>query len=191
MDEREFLEIGLCLNKADESIRVNRVSLINLGLDTLISQLNELPDDEDRVYLLDAAVRKRQARYTLYSQVWKERLRPLARSWCGLHKQRAAYEDVLAGLVQIDQLKEGKQKTQKFHDALVELTGSEDNLDLIKSLLRVQEAAAQFLEGPDGKPRPMSKWTTLTSIQTVWQLPSELATATASATAELEAAPSA
>ena len=173
MEEQDFLEFGLCLNKADESVRVNSFSLVNMGLDGLIAELKAIPHDEDRAYLLDAAGRKRQGRYVLYSREWKERLKPLARGWCGLHKQRESYQDFLAGLISMDQIKEGRLKTQKFHDALVESVGTDDKRVLIKQLLRVQEAAAQFLQGQDGKEKPIAKWTTLGSIKTVWQIPSE------------------
>jgi hypothetical protein len=175
MDEQDFLEFALCLNKAEESVRLNSVRMVNTSLDSLITQIKALPHDEDRAYLLDAAERKRQARYSLYSQEWKERLQPLAKSWCGLHKQRDAYQDYLKGLTRLDQVKDGKQKTQKFHDALVLFAGSEDKHDLIKALMRVQEAASQFLEGSDGKEKAMSKWTTFTSIKTVWQPPAKVA----------------
>jgi hypothetical protein len=173
MDEQNFLAFGLCLNKAEESIRVSTFHLVNMGLDGLITELKAMPDDDERAYLLDAAGRKRQGRYVLYSREWKEQLHPLARSWHGLHKQKESYQDILAGLVTFDQLKEGRLKIQKFHDALVESAGSADNHDLIKHLLRVQEATVQFLRGQDGKDRPVSKWTTLGSIRTVWSLPTE------------------
>lgn len=176
MEDQDFLEFGLCLNQADESMRLNKYHMVNLGLDGLIAELQALPDDPDRVYLLEAAARKRQGRYMLYSQEWKERLQPLARLWCGLDKQRENYKDVLAGLVQLEQIKEGQKKVQKFHEALSEFAahtdaGSEEQRALIKALLRVQEATAQFLRGQDGKEKPMSKWTTLTSIKTVWTIP--------------------
>jgi hypothetical protein len=171
MDNQDFLEFGLCLNQADESRRLNTVRLVNMGLDGLIAELRALPPDEDRTYLLDAAGRKRQGRYVLYSQEWKDRLHPLARSWCGLGKQRESYKEVLAGLMELNRLKEGQLKTQKFHNALIEFAGSTDNHSLIKALLRVQEAAAQFLKGQDGKEKPIAKWTTLTSIKTVWPMP--------------------
>lgn len=171
MDEQDFLEFGLCINNAEESRRLNARISINQGLDGLLGELEAWPDDPDRTYLLNAARRKRQGRYVLYSQEWKERLQPLARLWCGLGKQRESYQDVLSGLASIEQLKEGQQKTQKFHDVLIGFVGSADRPALIKGLLRIQEAAPQFSKGYDGKDKPLSKWTTLTSVRTVWGVP--------------------
>jgi len=173
MDAQDFLEFGVSLNNAEESIRLPNGRLYNLRTDSLISQLKEMPDDDDRAYLLNATEQKVQARYYLYPQEWKEQLKPLARSWYGLRKQGDDYQDFLAGLLNLEELKTGKQKTQKFHDALVEFAGSSDPHELIKALLRVQEATGQFLKGQDGKDKALAKWTTLNSVKTIWEIPKE------------------
>lgn len=171
MDAQDFLEFGVSLNNADESIRLPNGRLYNLRTDALIAQLKEMPDDEHRAYLLSATEQKVQARYSLYPQEWKEQLKPLARSWYGLRKQGDDYQDFLAGLLKLDDLKTGKQKTQKFHEALIEFAGSDEPHELIKALLRVQEATEQFLKGHDGKDKALAKWTTLNSVKTIWEIP--------------------
>lgn len=134
----------------------------------LSAEIEDQSESDFRDYLMNAAYRKRQGRYSLLSQEEKDRLIPLARSWCWLDEQREDYKDVLSDSEQIANLKSGKQETESFHQGLIDYAGTEEPFALIKALLRVQEATAQFLEGPDKKEVEMAKWSTLKAIKTVW-----------------------
>jgi hypothetical protein len=78
------------------------------------------------------------------------------------------YLSILRGVKSWDALGENHKKIDALHQSVIALAGSDDPHELIKAMLRLQEATAQFLSTPHAPQRLMSKWKEVGTLQTIW-----------------------
>jgi hypothetical protein len=159
MTSWDFLDWGLDINKADTDVRI----------EGLITQLEKEPQDDDRDFLMRGAMRRRDGIANLHTPQSRQRLEAPARKWCALDKpRREMYLSILRGVKSWDALGENHKKIDALHQSVIALAGSDDPHELIKAMLRLQEATAQFLSTPHAPQRLMSKWKEVGTLQTIW-----------------------
>ena len=157
MTNWDFLDWGLDINTADSDVR----------LAGLITQLEREPQDADRDFLLRAAVQK-QTRFVLCPPEVRHKLEAPARRWSLVGEDnRKKYLSVLRDAKSWEALGENRKKIEALHNSIVDIA-PECEKAIFKTVLRVQEATAQFLATAHAPQRAMKEWKEVGTLKTIW-----------------------